>query len=720
MGMRLSGLMSGMDTESIISQLVEGKKTKVDKTKKAQTKLQWKQDAWKSLNTKLQNLQKKYLSNMRFTDAYSKKTTKVSNPNAVSVITGEDAVNGVQSLRIKQLAKTGILTGDTVKGVDENGKEKKVTALSTLSELGVTGEGSINVSTGNTSVDLKVSGDTTISEVLTQLKNAGLNANFDEGNQRFFVSSKESGAASDFSISAMDEGGLNALKALGLQENLGNLKNLTDEEFAKLGKTQQEYVTYAKYYSAGNRTAAIAAMRDMIDEDVAARVKGYEAEYKKLMESKAAAQKELDKINDKYAGKTLESVEYYTEEINKKGERIAEIDEQLKDDTLDEATKKTLESERETLVKDQEALTEGHADAVNKLKQEGIIKDADEGMQKVEQYIGVPTTAEENGETVYKATDTTNLVKEIEDRYYKKAEFANNMVENSGSVTGGATKVSGQDAIIYLNDAEFTSTNNTFSINGLTFTALNETKDGEQITVTTEQDTDGIYDMVKNFLKEYNAIINEMDKLYNADSAKGYEPLTNEEKDALSDTEIEEYEKKIKDALLRRDENLSSVSSALKAVMSAGIEVNGKTMYLHNFGIETLGYFEAADNERNAYHIAGDSDDASTAGKADVLKGMIANDPETVVSFFTKLSQNLYDKMTDMSKSVDGYRSFGTFYDDKKMKSDYDSYTSKIKEQEQKLNDYEDKWYKKFAAMETAMAKMQSSANAVTSLLGGG
>lgn len=718
--MRLTGLMSGMDTESIIQQLVEGKKTKVDKTKKAQTKLQWKQDAWKSLNTKLQNLQKKYLGNMRFSDAYSKKTTKVSNPNAVSVITGEDAVNGVQSLRIKQLAKTGILTGDTVKGVDENGKAKKVTALSTLSELGVSSEGSINVSTGNTSVDIKVNSSTTISEVLTQLKNAGLNANFDEGNQRFFISSKESGAASDFSISAMDANGLNALTALGLQENLGSLKNLTDEEFAKLGKTQQEYVTYSKYYVAGNKAATIANMQSMIDEDVAARTKSYEAEYKSLMESRTAAQKELDKINDKYAGKTLESVEYYTEEINKRSKRIASIDEQLKDDTLDEATKKTLESEREALVKEQSGLTEGHADAANKLKQEGAIKSAEDAMQKVKEYIGAPTSVEENGETVYKATDTTKLVSEIADRYYAKAEFANNVVENSGSVTGGATKVNGQDAEIYLNDAKFTSTNNTFSINGLTFTALNETKDGEQITVTTEQDTDGIYDMVKNFLKEYNAIINEMDKLYNADSAKGYEPLTTEEKDALSDSEVEEYEKKIKDALLRRDENLSSVSSALKAVMSAGIEVGGKTMYLHNFGIETLGYFEAADNERNAYHIAGDPDDASTAGNADVLKGMIANDPDTVVSFFTKLSQNLYDKMSDMSKSVDGYRSFGTFYDDKKMKSDYDSYTSKIKDQEQKLNDYEDKWYKKFAAMESAMAKMQSSANAVTSLLGGG
>ena len=49
MAMRLSGLMSGMDTESIVQQLVEAKKTKVDTAKKDQTKLQWKQDIWKEL-----------------------------------------------------------------------------------------------------------------------------------------------------------------------------------------------------------------------------------------------------------------------------------------------------------------------------------------------------------------------------------------------------------------------------------------------------------------------------------------------------------------------------------------------------------------------------------------------------------------------------------------------------------------------------------------------
>ena len=98
---------------------------------------------------------------------------------------------------------------------------------------------------------------------------------------------------------------------------------------------------------------------------------------------------------------------------------------------------------------------------------------------------------------------------------------------------------------------------------------------------------------------------------------------------------------------------------------------------------------------------------------------MIASDPDTVISFFTQLSQSLYTKMNDLSASVEGYRSFGSFYDDKKMKSDYDDYKSKIKTEEKKLADYEDKWYAKFAAMETAMAKMQQNASAVTSLLGG-
>ena len=56
------------------------------------------------------------------------------------------------------------------------------------------------------------------------------------------------------------------------------------------------------------------------------------------------------------------------------------------------------------------------------------------------------------------------------------------------------------------------------------------------------EDFTGIYDMIKKFIKEYNEVIKEMDKLYNADSAKDYEPLTDDEKSAMSEDAIEKWE----------------------------------------------------------------------------------------------------------------------------------------------------------------------------------
>lgn len=650
--MRLSGLISGMDTESIIQELVSAKQTKVDNTKKAQTKHEWKQDAWKSLNTKLKNLQSKYVANLRFSSSYMKKTTKVSNSSAVSVITGEDAVNGVQELSVKQLAKTAYLTGGKVQAGAEG---KKWDALSKISDvMGADFKaGDITFTTGGKTVDIEVTEDTTISDFLSKIKASGLNANFDAGQQRFFISAKQSGADSNFSMTADNVGGAKILAALGLQVSLKD-----DPDSLK------QYQEYASYYNENDKDATIAGMRSLIDGDIATQTQNYLDRYKNLVELKKEAEDkitELKKDSDKNEAA-----------IKAQEESIAAYEKEMKDIT--------------------------------------------------DSYIDITTATGDDGEVTYTATAKEDFKKNVEESYYEKAAYASEVLKkyNAGTdVEGYATKIEGRDARIVLNGAEFTSANNTFAVNGLTFTALAETKADEVVTVTTQDDTDGIYNMLKDFLKEYNSIINEVDKLYNADSAKGYEPLTDDEKDAMSESEAEKYETKIKDALLRRDSSLSSIRSGFVEVMSKGIEVNGKTMYLSSFGINTLSYFTAGDNEKNMYHIDGDPDDASTSGNADKLKSMIASDPDTVVSFFTQLSKNLYSKMNDLSKPVEGYRSYGSFYDDKKMKTDYDDYKTKISDLEEKLADYEDKWYKKFSSMETALAKLQSSTSAVTSLLGG-
>ena len=708
--MRLTGLMSGMDTESIIQQLVSAKQTKVDDAKKAQTKLEWKQTAWKDLNTKLKNLQSKYISNMRFSTAYSKRTTKVSNSSAVSVITGENAVKGVQSLQIKELAKTGYLTGAEIKG-----KDGSLTAASKVSDIeGFSAGGTFNITSGSKSVDVTVTEDTTISDVLNKLKEAGVNANFDAKNQRFFVSASASGLDNDFSITASDSAGDAALSLLGLKTKIGSGQGEDNASYKK-------YAELAAFYVEGDRSATLDKINadGRITDTINSRVNSYLEQYKSLISSRDTAQNKMKEIDDKYKDSPLQSVEAYADLLSKKEKSKTELEEEIQkmDDSDPEKAKK--QAELDQLNKDMSELSDQMTDARSYASAKKTVEDSESQMKDLtDNYIDVTATTDADGNVTYNATAKATLTEEVQNSYYNSAAYAAKVIAD-GSTSGGATKVSGQNAEIVLNGATFTGSTNVFEINGLTFTALSETAAGEEITVTTEDDVDGIYDMVKGFLKEYNSLINEMDKLYNADSAKGYEPLTDDEKDAMSDTEVEKYEQKIKDALLRRDSNLSTVSSALKEIMSGGIEVNGKTMYLSNFGINTLGYFEAADNEKNAYHIDGDPDDTSTSGNADVLKSMISSDPDTVVSFFSALSKNLYDKMYSLSKSVEGYRSFGNFYDDKKMKSDYDDYKTKISELEEKLNDYEDKWYSKFSKMETALAKLQSNSSAVTSLLGG-
>lgn len=710
MAMRMSGLASGMDTESIIQQLVAARQTKVDNTKKAQTKLEWKQDTWKDLNTKLKNLQSKYISNLRFSTAYKKKTTKVSSSSIVSVITGEDAVNGVQQLSVKQLAKTAYLTGDKLK---EKADGSKWDALSKISDIvgDDFAEGSISIAAGGKTIDIAVTGETTISDFLTKIKEAGLNANFDAGQQRFFISAKQSGAENNFSVTADGTAGSRILSSLGLQVSL-------KDDAASLAK----YREYAGYYVAGDKDATLANMQSLIDKDVSAKVDEYLNQYRNLVDSKKNAEDKISEINEKYKDKTLESAEVYQSQLDEKNAKLKDLTSQIY--VLPNGPEKgALIAQRDDLQKEIDEITELKKDADTLETQQKNLESYNNQMQEIkDKYIDITEITDVDGKVTYSATAKDDYKKGIEDTYYAKASYAAEVIANYNNgidIGSGATKIDGKDAEILLNGAKFTSTTNSFAINGLTFTALAETKDGEEVTVTTQDDTDGIYDMVKNFFKEYNSIINEIDKLYNADSASGYEPLTDDEKEALSDSEVEKYEKKIKDALLRRDDNLSGIRSGLKDTMLQGIEVNGKTMYLSDFGISTLGYFEAADNEKNMYHIDGDPDDENTSGNADKLKSMISSDPDTVVSFFTQLSRNLYSKMNDLSKAVEGYRSYGSFYDDKKMKSDYDDYKTKIAEQEQELADYEDKWYEKFSKMETALAKMQSNTNALTSLLGG-
>ncbi len=733
MPIRITGMYSGLDTEAIISELVSAQSVKKSKYVKEQTKLSWKMDAWKALNTKIYNFYTNTLDNMRWQASFMKKSTKVSDPNALSVTAGNNAVNGVQNVMVRQLAQGGRITGR-----DLSAEHADISASSKLSELGITGDASFDVTVDGKKTSIKLNGDMTINDVVKKLKDAGINASFDEENHRFFISSKETGDAADFAITANNEAGLNALESLGL---------LTKEDLQS-----DEYKKWASYKSDQ------AGYDQAVADEVAKRAAAYKAANEALQKQNESLAEELDKLKEDSNYKAVKDAEpdksaddlydeLYGEEQEKDGVMKREGGLQAELDAakskLEEAQKALQEANAEGSGKSEEekaalqqqvenaqsSVNEAQARFNEKNSQYKAVKAAEDKQAQIDannttmtenqKYYSVSSGVDENGESTETVTGTTDLENQVKGEFEKKVELADQIV-NSGQYADKsfATRVDGQDAIIEVDGAEFTSSDNEFSINGLDISVYATTD--KAVTVTTGDDTDGIYDMVKNFFTEYNKLIIEMDTLYNADSAKGYDPLTSEEKAEMSDSEIEEWEKKIKDSLLRRDGTLGDVSGAMKDVMLQGVSVGGKTMYLSDFGINTLGYWNSGDNEKGAYHINGDADDANTKGEEDILRKMLAEDSGTVMDFFTGLANNLYDKLSQKMTAVKDTSSAFTVYNDKLMQKEYKDYKDRIAKEEDKLNALMDKWYSKFSQMETAMAKLQSKSGSLSSMLGGG
>lgn len=576
MAMRVSGINSGLDTDAIVQELVSAYSKKTEKYTKEQTKLGWKQEAWKGLNTKVYSLYNS-VGKMRYSSAYSMKKTTVSDTTKATVTASGDAVNGTQKLHVLSTAQSGYLTGGklafrkevTKDGVttlektelkDKDGNPEKLTSTTKLSALGYTDgkDTTLDIHTTNEKGEavtqkITLGKDSTIQDVVSALRENGLNASFDENNGRLFVSSKDTGKAADFTISA------STTKKIPKTDDDGNL------------------------------------------------------------------------VKDKDGNVVMEEIKMSDDESA--------------------SSKKLL----------------------------GL--------------LGLDTV--------------------------------NNTYENQ------AVKIDGRNAVISLNGVKYTNTTNDFAINGLNVSVtgvtdnvtdpenvdLSTLDDSTAITITTTTDSQGIYDKVKDFLTEYNNIINEITKLYNADSAGSYEPLTDDEKDKMSDTEIEKWETKIKDSLLRRDTSLGTIMNSMMTAMSSPITIDGKDYSLSSFGIQTLGYLNAAKNEQNAYHIDGDEDDENTSGNKDKLMDAITKNPDTVIDFMKQLSTNLYKAM-DQQMQSSSLRSRYKIYNDKELDKEYSNLTKTIKQWESKVSDKEDYYYKKFSNMETALSKLQSQTSSLSSMLG--
>ena len=779
MPIRLSGMSSGLDTEALVSALVSGYRTQKDNLVKAQTKLQWKQDKWNTMNTKIYSFYTGSLSTSRFSKNYNLKKAKISNSNYASVDASTSAVTGTQSLKVKKLATAGYLTGGVISADSSKTDSTKIkgdTKLSEISGMGSGSTGKLEVTAEGKTTSIQLSDDMTVNNLIVKLKSAGVNASFDETNQRFFISSKTSGTEHEFSLTASDANGKTALSALGLADtSIDNIDNII-----------------APYKSIVNNTSYVEdTVKNRYNSDVSSfnsNVGTYLSNIKSATESLT-----VDKYKEGYitefmttAGEDGTGIAAARKNLS---DAMSKLEEELKDDTLSEDAKaekqsrlqaikgvisltddtstydtaKKLQESNATEIKSLESTIESNTKSITDMYKEAGFGNASDTTYTIDktngkliitdstmaQYVGTDGKIDTEKYTydmaeAATAGDTSSKINSYKTEAQEYLDYADKMVKayekvksatsdsdkttaeykaalstlgvTSDTSGSSAKRIYAQDSEIELNGATFTNNTNTFAINGLTITATALTGDNE-VTISTENDVDGIYDSIKSFISDYNSLIKEIDTAYNAASAKGYEPLTSDEKSAMTDDQVKEWEDKIKTSLLRRDGTLSSISNTMKTDMLRSFNINGKAYSLSSFGISTAGYFSSGDNEKGVLHIDGDSDDSTSASNEDKLKAAIANDPDAVISFFSQLADNLY---TDLGKKMQGTTMRSTFkvYNDKEMAKEYSDYTTKIKDKETEISTWEDYYYNKFSKMESALATLNSQQSSLSGYFG--
>ncbi len=769
MPIRITGMNSGLDTEALISELVSAYRTKTQKYTKAQKKLSWKQEIWKGLNSKVSAFYSK-LTSLRYSAAYNIRKATVSDATKATVSASSSAINGSYSVKIGQLAKSGYLTGaDLGSSAAESSK---------LSDLGFTGgDGTITVNAGGKTTDIKVNQDTTVSDFLKSLNSAGVKASYDSAHHRIYVASSATGKDSDFSLTGSDGNGAAALNKLGLSvasnADTAMYKNWAAYALNTAGTayitgydSNGNAITDGTYDAAAtenniasiledlrkapaaitNNTAqikyanAFQTVRDVTNNNLSALDARENSDLHALLDESSLKDVYIDGAGNLYDKQSDGS--YTTRGDNKQTFTQSELDAQ--GITLAEGSKRLEELEKKAgFTRQEEKENPDGTKVIETVVDEGKVSEYKGALATMKAYESESANANQVTEVqdAYQNGTLDTLVSDLRDEVsaaqklqadhalldnaaFTEADVTAKISNAAGILDGsidveyskGATRVDGQDAIVEINGAQYVSTTNEITVNGLTINAL-ATTGNDEITVNVSNNTQGLYDKIKDIIKDYNELINEMTKLYNAGTSRGYEPLTSEEKDAMTDTEIEEWEKKIKDSLLRRDDSLGSLLNGMSSAMLKSYNINGKNYSLSSFGIHTLGILNSADNEQNAFHIDGNTDDILTSGNADKLMAALTSDPDAVVDFMKQLTSGVYDVINKKMSST-SLSSFNMVYNDKEMAREYSDYTKTISKWEEKLQKMEDSYYKKFAAMESALATLQSQQSYLASLFG--
>lgn len=775
----LSGLASGMDTESMIENMTQATRLKIAQQNQKKTLLGWKQTAYQGISSQLIEFSKKYMdyqspTNLLSSSFYDQSIiTSVGKNNTLVSATGKTnstvEINGVKdlatsathsaqgSLKPSDLATsnfdiTGDMTFSKLAGgtmTFKYGKEEYTITLDQNADLSTADKLAEEINKQLKEVKISTSGSTKIS------LGDKIEAKVSGGQMTFGVKGGADIAGNDVkltgaSTTVRDALNLDSSKLKdGIDLSKQNFSTTIDTN--KLNEKQKatEFLTGKKLTLTFNGQEKEITL---LTEDEAKTIKTAD-DFKKLLQEKLDNAFGAGKIELEFKPKATSSQEgSFTFKV-KDSNDVLKIsggsagivgDNSVLGFKQGDGNRLNLDATLEDLGVQ---FTEAGNNGVIKDKRDLVINGVTIGSYGKDATLGdiirdINSNKEAGVKASYSETSNKFVLTSKDTGAGSKVEIGDSGLANE---LFGKADAHGTDAVIHVTvngeKKELTRPTNEIDIDGLKVTVSGkfgyDEKTGqlsndpaEKVTFTSKPDTEKTFEAIKTMVEDYNKIVDSVYKEMTTKPNRDYKPLTDEQKKEMSKEQIEKWEEKAKEGLLFADTQLRSLHDALRFVFNPGGEAGAK---LRAMGIEPTGNYK---------------DGGKIKLDESKLKEALNSNPEGVKEAFNALASDSADSsimnssskggaITQLKGVADRFASTsitkpgilvaraGSPSSPNSMlknaiKTEMDSIDKILKNLDVKLKKEIDRYNSQFTQLETLISQMNAQSGQLAGLMGGG
>lgn len=653
---RITGLNSGLDVDALVKKMLSADQTKIDMIKQQQQIITWKQEAYKDIISDIKELQEKYF-NVSNTSTYLLSSSNYNNIAATSsdstIVTAKASTSAKTGTYKMEVSK--IAESAAISSSNSVNSQYKISDVSNWKS----GTMSFSVNEGDsvslnlTWTDGDVSGDTDTEKAQSLAKYINNQIN-------------SSGLNGKVSVSAVtDSSGTNYIK---FTPATGSSVEMTTSGITDIGDGTKTLV------SASSTTALTDLSSDL---------------NKNLI------------LNLNYNGKDV-SVTLDNSSTGKNGS----------------ATVDDLITAIETATGG--AVTGNFDDMTGKFTFQTKATGSTASLAIKETYT--------DGEGTSYATDE-DLLKALgmeEDKLYVSAQGSDAVVTitEPGSTSG----------------TTLTQSSNTFTVNGVTYTVTSTTDEDEPVNISLTKDTSQMHDLITDFLDDYNKIVDNIQTKLSEKKDYDYSPLTDSQKEDMSDSDIANWEEKAKQGILRNDNNLQNLLTSLRSAFTSPVlDSNGNSVssiYFGSMGDNTLGIDTSNDYTQGSKITIEDDTkliDALTNNADEIMKLFTTKSTSTDSTekfnqsgIFQRMDQIIKDNVGVIGSSYNTatLTKYANVQDDYSVTGGSGSGTLPDQIYQKQLlidkltglmDDHEEKYYKQFSALETALESLSAQQSIISS-----